>query len=186
MENNKKIILGIIGEISAGKDTLAEYLKLKHNATHYRFSEPLRDILVRLHIEINRHNLQNLSTMLRQLFGQNVLAKTICEDFKNGVNMAVITGIRRPGDVDYFFNMPNFKLLYVTADIKIRYSRMLRRKENNDDNYKTFEEFIEDNKAEAELQIPLVSQKADFTIDNSGTLEELYIKIDQIITNLLK
>ena len=60
----KKIIIGIAGEIASGKDTVSRYCVKKHGASMYRFSDVLRDILKRLHLEENRKNLDRKSTRL--------------------------------------------------------------------------------------------------------------------------
>jgi dephospho-CoA kinase len=61
---------------------------------------------------------------------------------------------------------------------------MKLRNENEGDNKKTFEQFLEDHNAEADKQIPEVMKTAKYTIDNSGTLEDLYKQIDEIIKKL--
>lgn len=181
MQKNK-IILGLTGEIASGKGTVAKYLGEKYSATSHRFSTPLRDLLNRLYLEINRKNMQDISTVLRAHFGQNLLAKVITEDVKNDKNkVVVVDGIRRPADIEYLRELPEFKLLYITADPKIRYERLVKRGENEDDKNKTFEQFQKDHEAETELEISKIGQTADYKIDNSGNLEELFAQIDKIV-----
>ena len=98
---NKKII-GLVGKISSGKGTVAKYMEEKYNANTYRFSTILRDILKRLHSEINRKNLQDVSTALRQTLGEDILAKVMAEDVKKDDNdLIVVDGIRRMADIKY-------------------------------------------------------------------------------------
>ena len=54
---NKKIIIGLVGQLACGKGTVAEYLKEKYGASVYRYSTMLRDVLNRLYLEINRVNM---------------------------------------------------------------------------------------------------------------------------------
>ena len=110
----KKNIIGLVGEIASGKGLAVKYLKEKHGAASYRLSDPLRDILSRLRLEINRKNLQDISRVLREHFGQNLLAKVIAEDAKNDTNkIVVVDGIRRPEDIEYLAKLPEFKLVYI-------------------------------------------------------------------------
>lgn len=177
-----KIILGLCGEIASGKGTIVKYLENKYGATSHRFSTPLRDVLKRLYLEINRENMQGISKVLRDFFGQNLLAKVITEDTKNDQNkIVVVDGIRRPADIEYLTKLPEFKLIYIKADIKIRYERIIKRGENEDDKNKTFEQFQKDHEAETELLIPQIGQTADIEIDNNSGYEELYAQIDRII-----
>lgn len=181
-----KIILGLCGEIASGKGTIVKYLEEKYKATSHRFSTPLRDILKRLYLEISRENMQLSSRVLRENFGQNLLAKVITEDVKNDQNKIIIVdGVRRPADIEYLTKLPEFKLIYITADIKIRHERIIKRGENEDDKTKTFEQFIKDNQAEAELLISEIGKTADIKIDNNGTYEALYKQIDEIIAKNL-
>jgi len=177
-----KKIIGLVGEIAAGKGTAAKYLIEKHKATSHRFSTVLRDVLDRLYLEINRENMQNLSTILRKNFGEDILAKVIAEDVENdGNDIIVIDGIRREADIKYLKQLPEFKLIAVKADIKIRFERLARRGENEDDKNKTFEQFAKDHEAEAESQVLGLIKISDIQVDNSGNLEQLYKQMEDIV-----
>ena len=177
-----KIILGLVGEISCGKSTATQYLKSKYNAVTFKFSDSLRDVSNRMHIEQNRANLQLLSTILRQNFGEDLLSKVIAEDVRNADAKIIITeGIRRPSDIEYLKNVPGFKLIAVKADERIRYERLTERSENADDRNKTWEQFQKDGLQEAELQIKAVMDQADFVLDNNGSTEDLHAQIDTLM-----
>jgi len=179
MEN--KIIIGLVGQIASGKGTVAEYLEKNHKAATFRFSTILRDVLNRLHVEISRENLQDLSTILRQRFGEDLLAKVMAGDVENNDNkIVVVDGIRRMADIKYLKELENFKLLSVVADPKIRYERLLTRSENSGDNQKTFEEFLADQQKEADAEIPKVMENANVVISNDGNFENLYQQIDKL------
>ncbi|MFA6306340.1 MAG: AAA family ATPase [Patescibacteria group bacterium] len=181
---NKKIILGFVGLLAAGKGTTVKYLKEKHGASPYRFSTMLRDVLKRLYIPDARENMQFISTALRQYFGEDIIAKVMASDVANDKNKIVaVDGVRRLVDIKYLAEMGNFKLVRIAADPKIRYQRIVLRKENPDDADKTFEQFLEDHNKEADAEIPMVMAKADLEINNNGSLEDLYKQIDQIILN---
>lgn len=186
MKNNK-LIIGLVGEIASGKGTAVKYLEKKYGATSHRFSTPLRDVLKRLYLEINRENMQGVSRVLREFFGQNLLAKVITEDVKNDPSKIVIVdGVRRMEDIEYLAKLPEFKLVYITADVKIRYERIIKRGENADDKNKTFEQFLKDHEAETEIYIPEIGKTADVKIDNSGSRAELEVQVDEIIKNNIK
>ncbi len=180
-----KIILGFVGEISCGKSTATQYLKSKYSAVTFKFSDSLRDVASRMHIEQSRINLQNLSTILRQNFGEDLLSKILAEDVRNATAQIIITeGIRRPSDIEHLKNVPEFKIIAVNTDPRLRYERLTQRSENVDDQNKTWEEFQKDGLQEAELQIKAVIDQADFTLDNNGSAEDLYTQIDALMTKL--
>jgi dephospho-CoA kinase len=60
---------------------------------------------------------------------------------------------------------------------------MLRR-EKADDAAMNFEQFKQQETGPTELEIPRLGKQADFRIDNTGSLDELYAKVDDIINKL--
>jgi len=183
----KKTIIGLVGELASGKDVTKTYLEDHYGASCHRFSTILRDVLGRLYLPIVRENLQDLSTILRQRFGEDLLAKIIAEDVKNDPHeIIVVDGIRRDADIAYLKTLPGFILLSLEVEAKTRYERLIKRQENADDASKTYEQFIADGKKEAELEIPNVMAKANYKLDNNGPLENLYQQIEKIIIELEK
>jgi dephospho-CoA kinase len=182
---DKKIILGLVGTLASGKETIKKYIVEKYNAKDCRFSTILRDAMNRTAIPISRENLQKFSTILRANFGENILAKAIAADAsKLDADIVVIDGIRRFTDIEYLEKLFNFILIKIDADPKIRYERLKKRNENIDDDKKTFEEFLNDHEAEADKQIPEVMKAAKYFIDNSGSFENLYKQIDELLLTL--
>jgi len=178
----QKIIIGLAGEMACGKGTVAKYIENKYNASSYRFSTMLRDVLKRLYIEEKRENIQILSTVLRQNYGENLFAKVMAEDVKKDSNeVIVIDGIRRLSDIEHLKKISEFKLIYVDADIKKCYERIIRRGENIDDNEKTFKEFEEEHLQESESQIKDLKNCADQVVDNNRDYEYLYDQIDKVV-----
>ena len=181
-----KIIIGLAGEMACGKGTAARHIEEKYKASSYRFSTMLRDVLDRLYIEQTRENVANISTILRQNFGEDLFAKVMAEDVKKDENeVIIIDGIRRLADIEYLKKIPEFKFIYIDTDIKVCYERIIKRGENTDDNDKTFEKFVEEHNLETELQINDLKNYADFVIDNNIDFNHLYEQIDKIIETCL-
>jgi len=177
-----KIILASVGEIASGKGVFVNYIKEKFNANFYRFSTSLRDVLDRIGEEQSRENMQNLSTILREGFGQDLLAKIIVKDVQEDPQEVILVdGVRRVADIKYLKELEGFYLINVKADEKIRYERIKSREENPGDEEKTWEEFQKDAQAEPEVSIREVAKQANFTIKNNGSLEEYYQQIEKII-----
>lgn len=181
----KKIILGLTGPMASGKGTAATYLKEKHAATVHRFSTSLRDILDRIYIEQSRKNMQDISLDLRNRFGDDLLASIIAKDVANDENsLIIIDGIRRLPDIKYLRQLPEFKLVSLEADQKIRWQRMTMRGENPDDIQKTFDQFQLDEQAEAEQQITEVAKTADYKINNNLPVDDLHKNLEMILEKL--
>jgi dephospho-CoA kinase len=180
-----KIILTLVGQIASGKGTVCDYLKEKYNAGYCRYSTILRDLLDRIYLPHSRKNMQDISTILRQQFGDDLLAKAITEDVKKIANqIVVVDGARRLPDLVHLQKLPNHYLVYINTDERIRYKRIIKRSENPDDQTKTFEEFQQDAQSEAELRIADMKKQANFIINNNGTLKELHQQVDDIIRRL--
>ena len=183
---NQSVILGIVGPIASGKGVMKKYVEEKYQAKDCRYSTMLRDVLQRLDIGNSRENLQLLSTVLRQNFGEDLLARVIVKDAKHiEAGVVVIDGVRRMADIKYLQEMNNFYLVAIEADQRVRYERLVTRNENEGDKNKTFEQFLQDQQAEADQEVPLVMAKADFKIDNSKDLVNLYRQIDEMLNKLL-
>ena len=178
---NRKII-GLAGEIASGKGSFAKYVKEKYGAEIYRFSDVFRKILDILGLEENRKNMSDLSLILRTTFGEDILAKAMAEEVKkSNEKVVIIDGVRRIEDIKYLKELADFELIFVDAEMKIRYERIIKRGENSDDNNKTFEEFKKDAKRNAELKIAGLKQIADKIINNNSDLENFYRQIDDVL-----
>jgi len=181
---NKKIVLGFVGEIASGKGSAVKYLEKKYQAKSYRFSTPIREILKKLKLENTRHNMQFMSLVLRKNFGQDIFAKIIAEKSKNcRAKVIAVDGIRRPADIVYLKKIPYFKLVYITADLKTRYSRTIKRKENPDEKTITFVQFKKDHTAETEMYIEKLGRQADYKIINNKSCAHLGKQLKKIIEN---
>ena len=177
-----KVILGLIGEIAAGKTTATDYLKSTYGAVTFRFSTMLRDVAQRLYMEENRHNLQLLSTVLRQNFSEDIMSTVIARDVAAAPEPLIITeGVRRPSDITYLKELPGFHLIALTADERARYERLQGRGENPDDATKTWEQFLADGAQESEQKVKELMMSADVTIDNNGSKKALYAQLDTVM-----
>lgn len=177
-----KVIIGLVGEMAAGKTTVTDYLKEKYGAVSFRFSDMLRDMLARLHMENTRENLQQISTALRHTFGDDIMSKVIAEDVKAATAPFIITeGVRRPSDVAYLKTIPGYRIVAIAANERTRYERIIQRSENPDDQKKSWEEFQAEGKREAEQKIKEIAASADMVLDNNGSKETLYKQVDALM-----
>lgn len=180
------LILGFAGLMASGKDTACKYFTQKHGARSLGFSDCLRDIIDRIDLPANRTNLQQLSTVLRQTFGQDLLSRVVAADARRaGGQLIVVHGIRRPTDIVYLKKLPNFKMVAVEADDRKRYERLVSRGENVGDATKTWEAFLFEQQAEAEEAIPAVMAQADYHINNDGGQEDLHRKLEALYQSLI-
>lgn len=182
-----KIIFGLVGMLACGKGAVKQRLVEKYKAQDCRFSTILRDVLTRVDLPHSRDNLIKISTVLRQNFGEDLLAKAIAKDASDlNSDIVVIDGMRRMSDIGHLINLPNFILVSVEAKPEIRYKRLVKRNENVGDGEMTFENFLADHKRETEITIPEVMSHAKEIINNDGSVEDLNKQVDMIVAKYLK
>ena len=180
-----KTIIGLVGEIASGKDTVAQYLKEKYNSETVGFSKPLRDFLDRLYLPQTRENMVWLGHDLRQRFGEHVLAYAITKEAEAiDKPFICLPNVRTFGDIEFFKKMPNFILVQIFADQKTRYERLIKRSQNSDDQTKTWEQFLADAQLPTEISIREVAKEAKYTIDNNGNFKELYRQVNELIEKI--
>ncbi|MEK7655252.1 MAG: AAA family ATPase [Patescibacteria group bacterium] len=178
----KRLIIGLVGRKGSGKGTVAKILKEKYGASVYRFSDVLREILDLLFVEKSRENLVQLSEILRNEFGQDVLKLALLQKIRNDTSaLIVMDGLRRLGDLEGLKDISNFQLVCVSVPPGIRYERLKARGENAGETTRTFESFMELEKAPTEVTIGPVEELADITLDNSGTPDELERKVEEMM-----
>ncbi|MEI6627766.1 MAG: hypothetical protein WCL61_04170 [bacterium] len=183
----KKIVIGLAGCIASGKDTIADYLVKERDAVSVSFSQPLRDILNRVFLPINRANLSKLAQCLVDNFGGDVLSRTIAEEIKvSNKKIFILPNIRRDSDYQHLENEPafNFVLVGVNTDIPVCYERLIKRTQNVDDQSKTWEQFQKDLQLSTEIEIAGLVKKSRYQLDNNDTHEQLYKQIDDLINKI--
>jgi len=182
-----KTIFAFSGSMASGKDTAAEYLKQKYQASTYSFSTNLGRALKIFYLDYNRDNLIKISECLRTTFGEDLFAKAMAKDAENDESdLVVVSNVRRAADIAYLKLLPNFVFIKITADPKIRYERLIKRTDKTDDYNKTYEQFLQDHERSTELSILEVCKLATESIDNNGTLEDLYTQLDNLVKKYAK
>ncbi len=183
----QKSIIGIAGEIASGKDTAGKYIAEKYQGHSLRFSQVLRDILDRMSLPQDREHMAALSLHLRKAFGEDILSRVIlAESDKSQNELVVVDGVRRLPDIIHLEADERFYFIYVEASPETRYGRLIKRRQNADDATKTPAQFEKDALLETESQILDLKTRADYVINNDGTLEELQAQIDEAVTKILK
>jgi len=181
------MFLGFTGPNASGKGEAIKYLVEKKKFISFSLSDIIREEARKRGLEVTRDNLIAIGNELREKEGPSILAKRTILKIKNAPQ-AVVDSIRNPYEVEELRkNLKDFKLIGITADVKTRFERAKARKRTGDG--ETLKEFIEKEEKENSTdknaqQLNKCFEMADFKIDNSGSLEELYWKIDGILNEL--
>ncbi|MBU4217001.1 hypothetical protein L6270_04190 [Candidatus Parcubacteria bacterium] len=187
MKIKKKKVIGIVGEQAGGKGAASNIIIKKYGGSRLTTSNILRRTLDSINIPVSRENLITLALLIKKGFGKDVLMKAMLKEVENeDSSIVIVDGIRMPGDTDPFVEEygDDFKLIYVTADQKIRYERSLKRGEKAGESEASFAEFMEKENAETEKYIAKVGKKADFKIVNNKDQDELEEKIIAVMEKI--
>lgn len=173
-----KLVIGLVGRIGSGKTAVSKHLQDNYGGKEHRFSRILMDILDRLYLPHERTHLQKLGKILRAELGQDVIVNAFKKDLeKDKSDLLIVDGIRYENEVEMLKGLENGFLVFIKAPPEVRYERCVTRGEKGEANI-TYEQFLENDKAETEKRIEMIGQNADYIIDNSGTPDELFEKVD--------
>jgi hypothetical protein len=184
------VVIGILGNARAGKDTIARYLSVKFSVDllsnkRVAFADPIRDMANSLlhnygiepPIDENknmvipalgvsyRYLCQTLGTDWgRNMVGSSIWLNALYAKVKlNSPDVVLIPDVRFKNEADYL--RTHFKNVYLI--------KVFRSGSNLDSN--------PSHASEAEVNS---IHDVDFTIDNNGTVEELHRKLDSIYSHL--
>lgn len=180
--DKKTLVIGLVGETGSGKDTVADYLRDTYGAELTRFSDPIKKSLKHFFDAPSKADQAWLYGVFKQRFGEDVLHKALKRHIAlTASNVVVINGLRMPVDEDFMRTLSNNFIFYVTAPQEVRWRRTTARYEKADDN-QSLEAFAHfEATAETERNVPAIGARADVTIHNEGTLEELLTQVDTIM-----
>lgn len=175
------MLIGIVGSIASGKDTMAEYLE-KKGFIHISLSGLLREIMRNEGEEISVTNMTRYGNNLRESKGHGYLATMALCKIKS--KDAVITSIRQVGEIEILRSKSDFILVKTDAPIKLRIERLQKR--NRDGDVKNLNELRKIEKLQSTgkggaMNMEACYKLADAKIVNDGTIGEFYQKIDQFL-----
>lgn len=181
MLDKKKTIIGVIGGVGSGKDTVADYISSKLSIPSFQISQVLKDFAKENNIEPTRENLINIGRDISQEKGNDFLSKMTMAKINS--DKGIITGIRVLADIEYLRKNSNFILLSINTDPQIRFSRSITR--NKLGEATTLEEFIEKEKKEnftSNFQrLFECMELADYSIENNDDIESLFRKVNEFL-----
>jgi uridine kinase len=170
--SQKKVVVGIAGEICAGKDTIASMVlnDLKNKGVRIlivRSSDILREIFSTIEIEPRRIDFHNITEFLRHHYGEDILSQIMGHRIETACATVVLwVGLRSRHDIEVLRRFSVNKLVFIEATAEERFRRICKRDENIDDREKTWEQFIEDSNRSTEKTIRTFRSWAEMIINN--------------------
>ncbi len=179
MHHNIVIICGPSG---AGKGTVCDYLAQKMKGLIWRPSDLTREVLREFALPDTRENLSKIMHVLRNRFTQDIYVYAAKEFIdKNTGTFIIFDGIRKIHFIQKLREYIPCTLVYIDALTQLRYERMTERWDKSWESEMSYEQFLSDENLESEKENNAIRELADIVIENNGTKEELFEKIDAFL-----
>jgi dephospho-CoA kinase len=175
--SRSRLVIGLTGRIGAGKTSAARHLEQRHRFQYVRYSQ----VLAEWHAESEpgRTELQAFGWEVMSQGKQPQLNRRLVAKIKHDADCAV-DGLRHPVDHSSLKNEfgGSFHLVYIDAPQQLRWQRHI-----GSPRYSSFADFQTVDQHPVEQQIDGLRQLASMVVPNSGTLDELYGRIDAFVTS---
>ncbi|ASJ10500.1 hypothetical protein A3L12_03890 [Thermococcus sp. P6] len=188
------MIVGVVGKIAAGKTTVAKLFE-ERGFCRVSCSDPLVDLLTHnvsayswipelpQKREPTRENLIEFGRYLKETYGGDVLIRLAIDRMRHCENI-VIDGVRSREEVEAIKRLGGV-VIYVEADPKTRFERLMLRRAGKDRTIKSFEDFKAMDDAEERLyRTSELKGVVDYVVVNEGSMEELRRKVEAIMAKI--
>lgn len=183
-----QLLIGLSGTNGSGKDSVGHLLANNYGYLFISVTELLRKEAEKRGWAVDRKSLRTISSEWRKEFGLGVLIDKAVEEYepqKEHYKGLAIASLRNPGEADRVHELGG-TVLWLDANPRVRYERIQRnaalRARAEEDN-RTFEQFLEDEKAEmyapsgsdaTVLNMLAVKEHSDIIIDNDSNDLDLF------------
>jgi dephospho-CoA kinase len=182
MNTSKNLVVCLTGMPGSGKSTVADMLKAR-GFTMVEHSRQIKKLMCIGGMKVNAETIETFVPELKETFGRDVVSKLSSKLVMGSRGNVVISGPRDPAELAFIRKMcPRVVVVAVSAPRKMRYSRLVKRKEGiKTTSRKEFE--WRDRKNIALGTMRLV-KSADYLLMNTGTMAQLRSNIDELIRTL--
>ena len=148
----------------------------------------VREEAKRRNLPLTDEVLGKIASELREREGMDAIAKRcipLIREKGRDVGVVVVDGVRGIAEVETFKRaFDDFILIAIESPLELRFQRALKRKRSDD--VKTIEELKERDERELSWNLGKALEIANFTIENTGSLEDFKDKIRGILEQLAK
>lgn len=177
------MILAFVGYPLSGKSTAGEVAK-ELGIPVVTMGDVVREEALRRGLDPNSENLGKIASELREKEGMDAIAKRCIPKIRSLGTVVLVDGIRGIAEVNAFKKaFDDFVLIAIESPIQLRLERAKQRKRSDD--VFTMDELIERDRREESWGLKEAMEVADFTIENTGDIEEFKEKVREILRKLL-
>ena len=182
----------ITGENRAGKSTTKDLLERAIRRSGicsvqtFEFRSYFEKALNALNIEPTRPNLQKISIVLREAFGEDIVADAIIQEIrKSKPDAAIVCGLRWPRDLKVLHSFAQNYLIHVTASIELRCERNNTIREKSGLPPQGLTAFRLEETSKADAGVAEISKTANIQIINSNTEDQLNAAVQKIWQDII-
>lgn len=171
-----RLVIGITGRIGAGKTSVGKYLESQHGFSYVRYSQVLSDW--RAKDPESKTHLQAVGWEVMAGGMQAELNSRLISEVRPESNCAV-DGLRHSLDFESLNGAfsPHFFLVYVNSPPEMRWRRLQLR-------YPLLDDFNRADSHPVEQQIEALRARAFATLDNEGSMMNLYSEVDDVLVRI--
>ncbi|MEM2727180.1 MAG: AAA family ATPase [Archaeoglobaceae archaeon] len=177
------MIIAFVGYPLSGKSTAGEVAK-EFGIPIVTMGDVVREEALKRGLEPNSENLGKIANELRKKEGMDAIAKRCIPKMRALGSFVLVDGIRGIAEVETFKKaFEDFVLIAIECPLEIRFERAKQRKRSDD--VLKIEDLLERDKREESWGLKEAIEVADFTIENTGNIEDFKEKIRALLRKLL-
>lgn len=171
------LVVGLAGPVATGKTAAGTYIE-KQGYQYVRYSQIIARELTGENGEAGRDVLRREGWALYDSHGQYALNRRLAAAVASP-RRVVVDGMRHNEDYTFWKEQAyrQFCLIYIDSEYDFRRQRFERR----GDDSASYQDAVS---APVERHVEGLRERADFVIENNGSLEQLYREIDRILSKL--
>ena len=174
-------LIAFVGMPASGKSEAAAIAR-KLGIPVVNMGDVVREETARRGLAPTDENIGGTGTSLRKVEGMDVIAKRCVPKIRLiKTPVVVVDGTRNINEIEYFKKEfgNDFKLIGIHTPFEIRFERVRKRARSDDMN--SMEELKRRDEREKGWGLEKAIEKADITIDNTGTIEKFLDQIEQLL-----
>lgn len=178
------MIIGITGSFGAGKGAVVDYLVREKGFADYSARAFITDEIKFRGLPINRDTMAEVANDLRQKHEPTYIIESLYNKAKERGGDAVVESLRAVAEAKLIKKLGGV-VLGIDAPPEIRYERAIARGSETDK--VPYEEWLQQEIRESNPNDPTKQdifgalRESTVTIENNGTLQELYEKIEEML-----
>ena len=192
----RPLIIGVVSEISSGRSTSLSYLQKNYGFPAFSLTTLLKNIAREEGVSFERSSLQKFGNALRKKYGNAFLAEQLRSSrvwIENKHPVVLVDAFKNLAEYEEFRKQEHFYFLGITAPEANRKNwNKIRRETGARNEIQTFFAIDEQDLGTKESnssnsqQVSHLFSKTDEIIDNDGSIEDLYKKLDEMVKNAKK